>query len=105
MAHSEHSIQDALQRGATLDRIQPRAVGVRVDPARRRLVLDLDNQAEIAIPFALLPQRVVDASAAQAAYVQIEGGGHDLYWPELDEGLYIPDLCARATFGELAVAA
>ena len=105
MANSEHSIQDAIRRGNALDLVQPRAVAVRVDVRKRRLVLDLDNQAEIAIPFALLPSSIALADAEKLAHVHVDGAGHDLYWPDLDEGLYIPDLCAKATFGELAVAA
>lgn len=105
MANFEQSIHDAIQRGNALDLVQPRAVAVRVDTRKRRLVLDLDNQAEIAIPFALLPSSIASAEAVNLAHVNVEGAGHDLYWPDLDEGLYIPDLCAKATFGELAVAA
>ncbi len=105
MVTSEQSIQAALQRGNALDLIQPRAVAVHVDGGKQRLVLDLENGAEIAIPFALLPASIEKADPTQRANVLLEGAGHDLYWPDLDEGLYIPDLCAKATFGELAVAA
>lgn len=105
MATSEQSIQAALERGRALDLVQPRAVAVHVDTRRQRLVLDFDNGAEFAIPFALLPAVIAQAEATKLARVNVEGAGHDLYWPDLDEGLYIPDLCAKATFGELAAAA
>jgi len=103
MAISEQSIQSALENGRQLDRIQPKAVAVRIESSR--MVLEFDNGAEVAVPIALLPDSVATASPQQIAQVTIEGGGHDLYWPALDEGLYIPDLCARATFGALAQAA
>jgi len=63
------------------------------------------NGADIAIPFALLPTSIAKADSTQRAHVLVEGAGYDLYWPDLDEGLYIPDWCAKATLGELAVAA
>jgi len=59
------------------------------------------NGADIAIPFALLPTSIAKADSTQRAHVLVEGVGHDLYWPDLDEGLYIPDGCAKATFGYL----
>ncbi|MDY0330837.1 MAG: DUF2442 domain-containing protein [Thiomonas sp.] len=105
MAITESSIESALERGKALDRIQPRALATSMDQTHHRLVLDLDNGAQIAVPFSLLPERVAGATEMEKANVCIEGAGHDLYWPDLDEGLYIPDLCAKATFGELAIAA
>ncbi len=103
MAISESSIQPALEKGRQLDQIQPKAVAVRIESTR--LILGFNNGAEVIVPMALLPDAVASASLHDATQVTIEGGGHDLYWPTLDEGLYIPDLCARATFGELAQAA
>ncbi|OYV37209.1 MAG: hypothetical protein B7Z83_05150 [Thiomonas sp. 20-64-5] len=103
MAMSEQSIQTALDKGRQLDHVQPKAVAVRM--AASRMILGFDNGAEVTVPMSLLPAAVATASPQDAAHVVIEGGGHDLYWPPLDEGLYIPDLCARATFGELAQAA
>lgn len=105
MATSEQSIQAALERGRALDLVQPRAVAVHVDERRQRLVLGFDNGAEFAIPFTLLPAVIAQANPVKRSRIDIDGAGHDLYWPDLDEGLYIPDLCAKATFGELAAAA
>lgn len=105
MATSEQSILAALERGRALDLVQPKAVAVHVDERRQRLVLDFDNGAEFAIPFALLPAVIAQSNPVKLSRISIEGAGHDLYWPDLDEGLYIPDLCAKATFGELAAAA
>lgn len=103
MAISDESIKLALEHGRHLDAIQPRAISARF--VKDRLILEFDNGAEVAVPVALLPPSVRQAQAKGFVSVQIEGAGHDLYMPDLDEGLYIPDLCARATFGELAAAA
>ncbi|OIQ79421.1 hypothetical protein GALL_388370 [mine drainage metagenome] len=103
MAMSEQSIQAALDKGRQLDQVQPKAIAVRI--AATRLILRFDNGAEVTVPVALLPDAVASAVPQDAAHVVIEGGGHHLYWPNLDAGLYIPGLCARATFGELAQAA
>lgn len=103
MAISDESIELALEHGRHLDAIQPRAISARF--VKDRLILEFDNGAEVAVPLALLPPAIRQAHAQGFVSVKIEGAGHDLYMPEIDEGLYIPDLCARATFGELAVAA
>ena len=43
-----------------------------------------------------------EATPKQRAQYEIGGGGISLHWPALDEGLYIPDLCAEITYGKIA---
>lgn len=53
-------------------------------------------------PVSLLSPTLAGADNKKLADARIESGGYDLYWPALDEGLYIPELCAETTYGKLA---
>ena len=102
MAISEQSIEAALKRGQELAKVEHKATGVRLDAARGHLVIEFDNGVEMSTPISLLSPTLNGADNRKLANVRIEGGGYDLYWPELDEGLYIPDLCADVTYGKIA---
>lgn len=102
MAISEQAIDAALKRGQDLAKVEHRAISARLDAARSRLVIEFDNGVEMSTPISLLLPQLTDIDKQKLADVRIEGGGYDLYWPELDEGLYIPDLCADMTYGRLA---
>ncbi len=102
MAISEQAIEAALKRGQDLAEVEHRATGARLDAARSRLVIEFDNGVEMTTPISLLSPAISTADSQKLADVRIEGGGYDLYWPELDEGLYIPDLCAEMTYGKIA---
>lgn len=102
MAISEQSIDAALKRGQRLAKAEHRATGVRLDTARARLIIEFDNGVEMSTPISLLSPTLASADNEKLAKVRLEGGGYDLYWPALDEGLYIPDLCAEITYGKLA---
>ncbi|WP_126447340.1 hypothetical protein [Sulfuricystis multivorans] len=94
----DEAIARAFERGEALRRREPRAVAARYDRVLRRLVLSLQGDGEIAIPVAALglPEE------ADLSDVRVEGGGFDLYFPSLDEGAYIPDLCRAAIEHRLA---
>ncbi|MBI5921767.1 MAG: DUF2442 domain-containing protein [Betaproteobacteria bacterium] len=102
MAISEQAIDAALKRGQDLAKVEHRAIGARLDAARSRLVIEFDNGVEMSTPISLLLPQLADIDKQKLVDVRIEGGGYDLYWPELDEGLFIPDLCANMTYGRLA---
>ena len=102
MVISERAIDAALKRGNDLAKQEHRATSVRLDAARARLVIEFDNGVEMSTPIALLPPTLACANSMKLADVRVEGGGYDLYWPALDEGLYIPELCAEITYGKLA---
>lgn len=102
MAISEQAIEEALKRGQKLAKVEHKAIGARLDSARGRLVIEFDNGVEMSTPISLLLPQLAETDKQKLADVRIEGGGYDLYWPELDEGLYIPDLCADMTYGRLA---
>ena len=92
MDHLDETVARALDRGAQLQRREPRAVAVRLDAVRSRLVVDLLGGVEVAIPIALLGL----GAAADLTGVRVEGGGFDLYFPAIDEGAYVPDLIRMA---------
>jgi len=85
-----------------LSKAEHRATAARFDAARGRLVIEFDNGVEMSTPISLLSPTLAGADNEKLADVRLEGGGYDLYWPELDEGIYIPELCAEMTYGKIA---
>lgn len=91
-------IARAFERGEAALRSEPRALAAHYDAASGRLVLMLAGEVEIAMPAAALGL----PADADLSDVRVEGGGFDLYFPALDEGAYIPDLCRAAIEHRLA---
>lgn len=102
MAISEQSIDAAIKRGAELANAEHKAISARFDAASNRLIIEFDNGVQVSAPMSLLGPSFATPDSRKLSNVRVEGGGYDLYWPELDEGLYIPDLCADVTYGKLA---
>lgn len=92
METSDEMIARAFERGAKAAASQPRAIGARLDSRRVHLVLELASGAELSIPVACLGF----AHNGDLSGVRVEGAGFDLYFPQLDEGAYIPDLIHSA---------
>lgn len=92
MDNLDSMIDEAIVRGNELAVHEPRAVSARYDADRRRLVIELSTGAELSISPSLLnlPE---DADLSEA---KILGGGFDLYFPKIDEGAFVPDLCRSA---------
>lgn len=65
----------------------PRAASVRVEAGR--LVLELDSGVVVSIPWAQLGLGSTPASKAE-----ILGNGLDVFFPEEDEAVLVPDLLA-----------
>lgn len=86
------AVDQTFARGAQLLQSGPRALTVRLDARRARLVVELAGDVELAIPVRLLGF----PAGADLAGVRVEGGGFDLYFPGIDEGTYIPDLVRLA---------
>lgn len=86
------AVDRAFARGAQLRQSEPRALTVRLDARRARLVVELAGDVELAIPVRLLGFPI----GADLAGVRVEGGGFDLYFPAIDEGTYVPDLVRLA---------
>ena len=90
----DEMIARATKRGEEAASVEPRAVSARFDTARNRLVLEFEGNAELAIPADALGF----PATADMSDVRLEGGGFDLYFPSIDEGVFVPDL-VRAAIG------
>jgi hypothetical protein len=69
----------------------PRAVAVRYDRRRSRIVVDLSNGLELAFP-PHLAEGLDKASPAELSRIDISPTGLGLHWPKLDADLYLPGL-------------
>jgi len=94
----DETIARAMARGEKASTIEPRAANVCLDVARKRLVLELEGDVELAIPVRALGF----PTGADLSGVRVEGGGFDLYFPAIDEGAFVPDLVRAAIEHRLA---
>lgn len=92
MEHIEQTIEAAITHGQALEKIEPKAIAARFDPELKRLVIELSSGAELSITPSLLGL----PASADLGGVEITGGGFDLYFPKIDEGAFVPDLCRSA---------
>lgn len=88
---SDAQAKAAEARGRALQATEPQAVAASFDPATSRIVIDLSNGASFAFPSRLV-ERLEKATPEQLAEVEIAGAGFGLYWPSLDEDVYVPAL-------------
>jgi hypothetical protein len=91
-------IARAMERGAKAVEQDPVALSARFDSAQNRLIINLMGDVEVAIPAKALgfpPE-------ADLSDVRVEGGGFDLYFPQIDKGAYIPALIRAAVEHRLA---
>lgn len=94
MAHvTEAELEAAEIRGRILLGSEPRAIGVRYDSARKRVVLELTNGCAYAFP-AAMAQELSTADADALSDVEVDGGGFNVHWPRLDVDLHVPSLIA-----------
>lgn len=73
----------------------PRAVGVRYDRWRSRIVIRLDSGIDLGLPKRLV-EGLADASDADLAEIEISPTGLGLHWPRLDADVYVPGLLEGA---------
>jgi hypothetical protein len=73
--------------------IDPRATEVRC--SEDELLVQLGDGRSIAVPLAWFP-RLLHATAAQRANVQLLGDGRGLHWPDVDEDLRVEGLLRGA---------
>lgn len=92
MDEPELAIESALAHGKMLERHEPRAIAVRFDPERKRLIIELSTGAELSVTTRLLNL----PEDADLNGVEITGDGFNLYFPNIDEGAFVPDLCRLA---------
>jgi hypothetical protein len=98
MDNLDRAIDEAIRRGEKFARHEPRALAARFDAERKRLVIELSTGAELSIS----PRLLNLMEDADLSGVQILGGGFDLYFPKIDEGAFVPDLCRSAFDMKLA---
>ena len=92
------AIDEAIRRGEAFAEHEPRALSARFDAPRKRLVVELSTGAELSIS----PRLLNLPEDADLRDVEILGGGFDLYFPKIDEGVFVPDLCRSAFDMKLA---
>lgn len=88
----DHQIAKAIGCGVEASARDPRATDVRLDAPRDRLILVLSSGAELSLPVTSLGL----PASADLSGARVEGGGFDLYFPKIDEGVFIPDLIRAA---------
>ena len=91
-------IARAIERGDKAAEQDPVAIAAHFDSERNRLILDLVGDVRVVIPAKALGFHI----GADLSDVRVEGGGFDLYFPQIDEGAFIPDLIRAAVLHSLA---
>lgn len=95
---SDETIACAMESGKNAAAVEARAFDARIDEARKRLLLKLAGEVELAIPVQILGFPAGDDLSGLC----VEGGGFDLYFPAIDEGVFVPDLVRAAIEHRLA---
>ena len=91
MAITDKELAAANARGRKMLRTTPRALAVRYDEGRDRIVVELSTGAEIA--FAPRDAQGLEAATPEAlAEIAIDPPGFGLHFPKLDVDLYLPTL-------------
>ena len=91
---TEQELKAAEERGKRVAEEVPRGVDVSFDAGRQRVWVKLSNGLELAIAPSLY-SFLQDASVEQVSAVELCGAGHELYFPLLDEGIWLPNLYRR----------
>ena len=75
---------------------RPRATGVRYDPERVRLVIELVSGAVLDIPLPMT-ERLSNAAERERSTMELTPFGLGVHWPLVDEDLYVPRLVEQYT--------
>ena len=102
---TDEDIDAALERAKEFDSF-PRIVEARYrpDPGWECLTLRLSNGHRLLIPKEMLGE-LKNATQDQATDLRIEHLGLSIWWPQLNDGLYIPDFLEHRWGKELQTAA
>lgn len=82
-AELERQHEEAVKRGEEAMRTEPRAVAVRYDARKKRVIVDLNNDSTFIFP-PKLAQGLSEASDAELSDVKVLGLGFALEWTRLD---------------------
>jgi len=91
MALTRADKQKAEKRMQALMASTPRAVAARYDRRQAKIVVGLDNGAELAFP-ASLAEGLENARPTELSVVEVSPSGLGLHFPKLDADLYVPAL-------------
>jgi hypothetical protein len=97
---TDAEIDRALERGAAVQRLEPRAVLAAYDPATGCVAVKLANGCGFTFPVVLV-EGLEAATDKQLAHVEILGAGTGLHWEALDVDVSVPGLLA-GVFGTRA---
>jgi len=102
---TDEEIDAALERAKEFDSF-PRIVeaAYRPDPGWECLMLRLSNGHRLLVPKEMLGE-LNNATPQQAVDLRIEHLGLSIWWPQLDDGLYLPDFLEHRWGKELQIAA
>jgi hypothetical protein len=90
MAITDQELEQATARGAATW-AAGHAVAARYDQDTARLVVDIHNGVQLAVPVALV-EGLAGAAPEALTEVEIEAAGLGLHWPKLDADVYVPAL-------------
>ena len=74
-----------------LQRVEARIHAARTDHENGTVTLRLEDGRSLVVPV-FWSSRLPHASAAELDNFEVYGGGHSIYWPDLDEGMEIDKL-------------
>jgi hypothetical protein len=89
---TDEEIDEAIERAKSFDDF-PRIVEAmfRPEPELNLLILRLSDGRRLVIPREDLPE-LNNASTDQAMDFTVGRHGRDIWWPQLDDGIYLPSL-------------
>ena len=93
-ATTKSAFDAAKQRG---EEVGPCAIAAHYFPADRTLGIELDNGVKIRVPVRLI-EGLGKASDEALSVIEVSPVGWSLYFPQLDEGVYVPALF-RGVYG------
>jgi hypothetical protein len=88
---TDEEIDEAIEQAKAFDGF-PRIVeaAYRAEPGLEFLMLKLSDGRRLLIPREELSE-LQNSTPDQAAELRVGPNGLDVYWPQLDDGLYLPD--------------
>ena len=88
---SDAEYRDATRRGREMRKHVPHAISAHYDERLKRVFVRLSNRLEIALNPAD-HQTLHQATAEQLSEIELWGAGYELFFPKLDDGVYVPSL-------------
>ena len=86
---TDAEVEEANRRGAEMRRNVPWGLSATYLPAVERILVRLSTGLEIALPVEEF-DFLQNASEPQRQRIELWGAGYEVYFPELDEGIWLP---------------